>query len=133
MTDKIRGRIGYWLDLAEYDLITAESMLKSKRYLYVGFMCHQVVEKSIKAFHWFIQKQEPPYTHNLNILSSKSGLDKISGFKNELLLEELMPLNIKARYPDDKTSLLKELNYNRCRSLLKQTKEFYDWIKKLLK
>jgi HEPN domain-containing protein len=31
----------YWLDLAKYDLETAKAMLYSKRYLYVGFMCHQ--------------------------------------------------------------------------------------------
>ena len=30
----------YWLKIANYDLKTAEAMLKSKRYLYVGFMCN---------------------------------------------------------------------------------------------
>lgn len=29
-----------WLKLAEYDLDTAEAMHETKRYLYVGFMCH---------------------------------------------------------------------------------------------
>lgn len=28
----------YWLEIASYDLETAEAMLKSHRYLYVGFM-----------------------------------------------------------------------------------------------
>lgn len=48
-----KERIEYWLDIANYDLETAEAMLQSKRYLYVGFMCHQVVEKSIKAYLWY--------------------------------------------------------------------------------
>lgn len=44
MSDK-----NYWIEIAKYDLETAEAMLKSKRYLYVGFMCHQSIEKILKA------------------------------------------------------------------------------------
>ncbi len=32
--------IDYWIDIADYDLKTAEAMLETGRYLYVGFMCH---------------------------------------------------------------------------------------------
>ena len=39
--DKVR----YWDEMAGYDLETAKAMLSTKRYLYVGFMCHQSVEK----------------------------------------------------------------------------------------
>ena len=38
-------KINYWIELSDYDLETAEAMHKSKRYLYVGFMCHQTIEK----------------------------------------------------------------------------------------
>jgi len=34
-----------WIDTANYDLKTAEAMLKSRRYIYVVFMCHLAVEK----------------------------------------------------------------------------------------
>ncbi len=115
-------RIEYWLDLADYDLVTAKVMLESKRYLYLGFMCHQVVEKSIKAFFWFVKKTEPPYTHNLLVLSEKSTLEKILSKEHKTLLNELMPLNIQARYPNDKLLLLNALNYNKSRSLLKKQK-----------
>lgn len=33
-------KITYWIEMAEYDLETAVAMLNTKRYLYVGFMCH---------------------------------------------------------------------------------------------
>ena len=46
----IQGKIQYWLDMAGYDLDTAKAMLSTGRYLYVGFMCHQAVEKSLKAY-----------------------------------------------------------------------------------
>jgi len=38
-------RVNYWVDLADYDLKTAEAMLETERLLYVGFMCHQTLEK----------------------------------------------------------------------------------------
>jgi len=42
-------QINYWVELSDYDIETAVAMLKSKRYLYVGFMSHQAVEKILKA------------------------------------------------------------------------------------
>lgn len=38
-----------WVDLAGYDLATAEAMLASGRYLYVLFCSQQAIEKRIKA------------------------------------------------------------------------------------
>ena len=39
-------RIAYWVDIADYDYDTANALMDSRRYLYVGFMCHQVIEKN---------------------------------------------------------------------------------------
>jgi len=55
----------YWVDIANYDLETAEAMLKSKRYLYVGFMCHQAIEKMLKAIYSYKIQEMPPRIHNL--------------------------------------------------------------------
>jgi len=38
-------KVRYWINISNYDVGTAEAMLQTKRYLYVGFMCHQVIEK----------------------------------------------------------------------------------------
>ena len=48
---KQMNRVRYWIDLAKYDLETAKAMNLTKRYLYVGFMCHQVMEKVLKAYY----------------------------------------------------------------------------------
>jgi HEPN domain-containing protein len=45
----LNDRTEYWLEIADYDLETAKAMLDTGRYLYVGFMCHQVIEKALKA------------------------------------------------------------------------------------
>jgi len=36
-------KITYWAELSDYDLETAEGMIQIRRYLYVGFMCHQAI------------------------------------------------------------------------------------------
>ncbi|WP_300685615.1 HEPN domain-containing protein [Acutalibacter sp. 1XD8-36] len=43
------AKAAYWLDCADYDLQMAKAMLETKRFLYVGFMCHQTIEKGLKA------------------------------------------------------------------------------------
>ena len=128
-----KDKIEYWLDIAQYDLVSAKAMLESKRFLYVGFLCHQVVEKCLKAYYWHSQKKQPPYSHNLLFLSEESGLDEFVREEDVLLFNELMPLNIQARYPEDRDLLLKSLTNNKCDSLYKRTKRFYAWIRKLLK
>lgn len=34
-------KVTYWIDLADYDLDTSETLYKGGRWLYVAFMCHQ--------------------------------------------------------------------------------------------
>jgi HEPN domain-containing protein len=55
-----REKILYWVNLADYDMITAQTMLDGGRYLYVGFMCHQVVEKIFKAYYSKMKAETPP-------------------------------------------------------------------------
>ena len=42
-------KVAYWIELSDYDLETAKAMLDTKRFLYVGFMCHQVIEKGTQG------------------------------------------------------------------------------------
>ena len=37
-------KVAYWLDIADEDLGVAVDLYKAKRWLYVAFMCHQVIE-----------------------------------------------------------------------------------------
>lgn len=129
----INNKTRYWLDIAHYDLVSANAMLESKRFLYVGFLCHQTIEKCLKAYFWNKQKNEPPHTHNLLRLTELSGLSERDCEKFIPLFNELMPLNIQARYPEDKGLLLKSLNFKKAQELYLKTKDFYSWIKKLLK
>ena len=67
-------KVAHWLDIADYDLDTAEAMYQTGRRLYVAFMCHQVIEKTLKAYWCATQPEDPPYTHSHTRLANGSGL-----------------------------------------------------------
>ena len=46
----MNDKVTYWIEMSDYDLETADAMLATDRYLYVGFMCHQTIEKILKAY-----------------------------------------------------------------------------------
>ncbi|AZO94882.1 HEPN domain-containing protein [Iocasia frigidifontis] len=118
----------YWTDIAKYDLETAEAMLKSKRYLYVGFMCHQTIEKMLKAIYSYKIQEMPPRIHNLARLVKLTKLD--NEISEELLniIHELNPLNIATRYPDQELEVLKNLDYKYSSELLGKTRRLFKWL-----
>lgn len=128
----MNDKVTYWIEMSDYDFDTATAMLATKRYLYVGFMCHQVIEKMLKAY-WSSVLDEPPLKiHSLSRLAEKSGLDKDMSEEQLDFIDEIEPLNIEARYPSYKERLLKSLTANRCEKLITQTEELRIWIKRKL-
>ena len=125
-------KVTYWIELSDYDLETAKAMFKTKRYLYVGFMCHQVVEKIFKAFYAKLKEEIPPYTHKLIYLAQHGGFDDLLSEEQINFLLEIEPLNIEARYPEYKERLAKRLTPFYCESLIKQTKILQQWTKEHL-
>ena len=128
MDDKTK----YWIDMAEYDFETAKAMLETKRYLYVGFMCHQVIEKMLKAYWSNVTTDPPLKIHALSRLAEKTGIDKDMSEEQLDLIDALEPLNIEARYPSYKERLMKSLNADRCKKLIEQTNELRIWIRSRL-
>lgn len=128
MNDKAK----YWIEMADYDLDTANAMLETHRYLYVGFMCHQVIEKSLKAY-WSETLTEPPLKiHTLLKLANKTGLDALMTESQLDFIDTLEPLNIEARYPSYKERLLRSLSSEYCNELIKNTKDLQLWIRSKL-
>ena len=124
-------RSAYWIDRAEYDLETAKAMRQTGRYIYVGFMCQQTVEKALKAV---IAKQGvfPPKTHALLRLAELANLSTVLSEEQNRLLDELHPLNIEARYPSHKEMLAHVLNNDTSSEYIKKTEALLEWIKKQL-
>lgn len=124
----MNSKVKYWTELSDYDIKTAEAMLKSKRYLYVGFMAHQAIEKILKAYLVHIGSKTVPFSHSLSLLAKKANIyDSLSeGQKN--FIDLLEPLNIEARYPTHKQQLLESLTQNRCSEILYNAQELQRWI-----
>lgn len=93
MDDKVK----YWLELSDYDLDTPIAMLNSKRYLYVGFMCHQSIEKIFKAYYTFNKAESAPYSHSLSFLAKKGGFYEKFTENQKDFIDQVEPLNIEAR------------------------------------
>ena len=126
------NKVKYWIEMSDYDLETAEAMLVTGRYLYVGFMCHQVIEKMLKAY-WTNRLEDVPLKiHSLSRLAEKTGLDQELSETQLDFIDKLEPLNIEARYPSYKDRLMKSLTKEYCLVLLNQTKELQQWIKNKL-
>ena len=64
----------YWKNISIEDLDVAEDLFKAKRWLYVAFMCHQAIEKILKAYWNATREDEPPYVHNHRRLAEGAGL-----------------------------------------------------------
>jgi len=128
----MENKIKYWIDLSDYDLETAEAMLYSKRYLYVGFMCHQSIEKAFKAYFTKSKSETAPYSHSLSYLAKQGDFYELFSEKQKEFIDQLEPLNIEARYPSHKERLLKSLSDAKCQEIIYNTKEIQKWIKERL-
>jgi len=125
-------QIKYWIDLSDYDLETAEAMLSGRRYLYVGFMCHQTIEKAFKAYFSKLKFETAPYSHSLSYLAKKGEFYDLFTEKQKEFIDQVEPLNIEARYPSHKEKLLRSLSELKCSEIISQTKELQKWIKERL-
>jgi HEPN domain-containing protein len=124
----MKKEVKNWLDSADYDLETAEYMFKTGRYIYTIFMCHLALEKVLKAKVEDVTGKTPPKTHDLEYLV---GLAKLSLDEDmERFIAELSNLSVVTRYPTDFQRMLKDFSRERAESVLKKTKEVFQWIKK---
>ena len=123
-------KAAYWFDGADYDLQTAQAMLETRRLLYVGFMCHQTIEKALKGVFITRKPEEDlPYIHKLMRLANLSGISAEMDEGQLALLDTLSPLNIEARYPLHKSKLLGSLTVERCAGMIEETEALLKWIK----
>jgi HEPN domain-containing protein len=128
----MESKVSYWIEISDYDLETAEAMYHSKRYLYVGFMCHQTIEKAFKAYYTKLKAEAAPFSHNLSYLARKGDFyDEFSDLQQDFI-DQIEPLNIEARYPSYKERLLRSLTDAKCKEIIQETKKLQQWIKEKL-
>jgi HEPN domain-containing protein len=122
-------KVKHWVELSDYDFETAIAMFNTGRYLYVDFMCHQVIEKIFKALYTKLKDETPPYTHKLIYLAQHGNFYDLLSEERINFVLEVEHLNIEARYTEYKERLLKRLTPSYCETLISKTKELQQWIK----
>lgn len=123
--------IDYWLNLAQYDIKTAQAMLNSGRYLYVLFTCQQALEKTLKALVVKTTNQFPPRIHDLLKLAEKGQLE-LSDRQAEFL-SKLSFYYLESRYPEQIIDLSKETNKEMAETYLNKSMEVLKWLDKKVK
>ncbi|QSV46505.1 HEPN domain-containing protein [Geobacter benzoatilyticus] len=117
-----------WIATSNYDLRTAEAMLKAGRYLYVVFMCHLSLEKMFKAvLAASFPDSIPPKIHSLASLYKRAGLVMPEQFMD--FVEQLDNVSIVTRYPEDLRSLSREFNQAKAGEVLRETRKLLKWLK----
>ena len=130
MANPIEKDVRSWLDASRYDLETARALLKSRRYLYVLFMCQQAIEKILKACATVKTGEFPPRIHNLARLGELGALE----FSEEerKLLERLSLYYLQSRYPPEIQALAKKVSRPMAASHLEQTEIVWKRLSKQL-
>jgi HEPN domain-containing protein len=116
-----------WFTQADYDLDTAEYMLKGERYFYAVFMVHLAVEKALKGLWQARLQAMPPKTHNLLYLMEKIGVQAPAGV--DQFLTTLNDVSVPTRYPDDLQKILADYSEVAVREILAKSREVLSWIK----
>jgi HEPN domain-containing protein len=116
-----------WFKSANYDILTAKAMLRSKRYIYVIFMCHLAIEKLLKGIVAQKINKIPPKTHDLYLLLKLSKI-QIPSLHQEII-SHLNEASIPTRYPEDISKISKQYNKKVAINYLKATEGLLKWLK----
>jgi HEPN domain-containing protein len=119
--------ISNWINSSDYDIKTAAALYKSKRFVYVIFMCHLAVEKVLKAIVSDRTKKMPPKTHDLFYLIKLASLTLPDNHMPILI--HLNEASVPTRYPEDIKKLAKAYNKEAALRYLTETKGVLKWLK----
>jgi len=120
----------YWLESAEYDLETAESLCQVGKYPYALFFGHLAIEKLLKALVVKTSGKHAPYSHSLPVLASKLPFRIPEEIR--LKLAEFMEFYFQARYPEETKEYYKKCTKSFAENHLKEIKKVFRWLKKKL-
>ena len=128
-----KERAEKWLAIVAEDMSVAEDLYKTGHWLYVGFMCHQVIEKTLKAYWNVCRDDDPPFLHDHERIAMGCGLYTKMSEEQKDFIEGIKQLNIEARYQEYKDEIARRLNSDTAAAILSETKQLHAWILEKLK
>src|SRR3989339_2122032 len=117
--------IDYWLSSSNADLGSAQSILKTGKFIWSLFVAQLSLEKLLKAF-WVRDNESnfPPRTHDLNRIANETKLSLTDEEKE--FLAEVSSFNIEVRYPDYKNLFTQKCTKEFADKYLTAIKEFIE-------
>jgi len=128
-----KERAEKWLDLVAEDLSVAQDLYKTGHWLYTGFMCHQVIEKTLKCYWCVCRDDDPPFLHDHDRIAKGCGLYTKMNEEQKDFLKSIRDLYIEARYREVKDTIARRLTRETTAEILDQTKQLYAWIQERIK
>ncbi len=128
---KVEEHVKFWLDGAEHDLETAESLFAAEKFDWCLFLGHLVLEKTLKAV--YVRDNDnrtPPRLHSLVRLAEKTALPLTEELK--LSFDEVTDFNLEVRYPQYRSEFRKKCTKVFCEEKFNKIKEHYKWLKSQL-
>jgi len=119
-----------WLELAQFDLGTADAMFATGRWFYVVFMCQQAIEKLCKGLYTFYLDDNVPKIHNIKqlFLCFEEKLSVIVDEDKYHLFDSLSAYYLMNRYPDLSRQSNQQIGKSEVEPLLAKTKEVFSWL-----
>jgi HEPN domain-containing protein len=128
-------KYAYWLQLAQYDLDTAQTMYAGGRWFYVAFMCQQAIEKICKGLYNFYIDDNIPRIHNIRFILTKIETSLSLAIKPEIynLIDTLSAHYLNNRYPDFSEVPNTQIDKDKATNILEKTREAFTWLLTLKK
>ena len=125
-------RVQLWVQTAEDDWKAAQVMLAAGHWSHAAFLCHECLEKLLKALIIHRLSRVPPSSHTLLDLLRHSGLQPPVEVETALL--KVSPHYAVARYPDAAGGR-PSAYYNEAlaKELMQSTTEVKTWLEPHLK
>lgn len=122
----------YWLDSAEHDLETLETLFETGKFDWALFVGHLVLEKTLKGL--YVKNNEnkiPPKTHNLVRLAELS-ISEIDDDR-KISLDKINDFHIEVRYPEYKNEFYKICTFEFADKNIRIIKDLHKWLLSLMK
>ena len=121
-----------WIAHVHEDISAADCLFLGGHWLYVGFLCHQAIEKVLKAYYVATNDDDPPFTHSHTRLLNVCGLTDELTDAQLRFIALMEPMYIEARYPEQKAETARMLNKDACQHIIETTKKLTQWIEQKL-
>ena len=123
-----KERAEKWLAIVAEDMSVAELLFNNGHWLYTAFMCHQIIEKTLKAYWTVCRDDDPPFIHDHKRIAEGCGLYTKMSEEQKDFLALMRDKNIEARYQETKDAIARSLNSESTADILERTKQMYAWI-----